>query len=259
LWNGQAEVTQSVECRPEKPVAAGSNPALCTSFNCGLAQLVEHLTLTQDVAGSIPASTASSSPPGAASGRAATSTDHAPRTSRITALRLPWRQTVPRGPSVRDATSYRRLAALMIAVFHGGCSLVGRAPDCDSGRRRFESDQSPQFSIHRVPMWGCPRGQRARPAKPSIAGSNPARHSSFISPWLSWKSATLRTSRSQVRALQAGPFYAARQVTGWPPLTAAGAGRRALHLFRGVGKWHAACFGSRSSGVRFTPPRPLHV
>ena len=30
---------------------------------------------------------------------------------------------------------------------YGGRSSVGRAPDCDSGRRGFESHQSPQISL----------------------------------------------------------------------------------------------------------------
>ena len=30
---------------------------------------------------------------------------------------------------------------------NGDCSSVGRAPDCDSGRRGFESHQSPQILV----------------------------------------------------------------------------------------------------------------
>jgi hypothetical protein len=32
----------------------------------------------------------------------------------------------------------------MRAFFDGGCSSVGRVPDCDSGCRGFEPHQSPQ-------------------------------------------------------------------------------------------------------------------
>jgi hypothetical protein len=32
----------------------------------------------------------------------------------------------------------------------------------------------------------------------------------------------------------------------------------ARHQIRSVGKWHAVCFGSRTSGVRFTPLRPCY-
>lgn len=69
--------------------------------------------------------TTRSSPPGAASDRSATPVEHAHRAPRIKALRPPWRQTVPRGPFVRDATPYRRLVALMIhPSFSGGVSSV---------------------------------------------------------------------------------------------------------------------------------------
>lgn len=77
-------------------------------FSCGLAQLVERLTLTQDVAGSNPASTAS---------------------------------------------------------FHGGVSSIGRVLDCDSKGQGFDPRTPPQFDVV-PPTWGCPRGPRARPAKP---------------------------------------------------------------------------------------------
>ena len=30
---------------------------------------------------------------------------------------------------------------------NGGCSSIGRAPDCDSGRCEFESHQSPAWSF----------------------------------------------------------------------------------------------------------------
>ena len=33
-----------------------------------------------------------------------------------------------------------------VLVFDGDCSSVGRAPDCDSGRRGFESHHPPHFS-----------------------------------------------------------------------------------------------------------------
>ena len=35
--------------------------------------------------------------------------------------------------------------ATMRAFFDGGCSSVGRVPDCDSGCRGFEPHQSPQI------------------------------------------------------------------------------------------------------------------
>ena len=34
----------------------------------------------------------------------------------------------------------------MRAFFSGGCSSVGRVPDCDSGCRGFEPHQSPQLA-----------------------------------------------------------------------------------------------------------------
>jgi hypothetical protein len=33
----------------------------------------------------------------------------------------------------------------LIVTIYGGCSSVGRAPDCDSGRRGFKSHQPPHF------------------------------------------------------------------------------------------------------------------
>jgi hypothetical protein len=45
--------------RASVPRSQAEAPGVMVLFNCGLAQLVEHLTLTQGVAGSNPASTAS--------------------------------------------------------------------------------------------------------------------------------------------------------------------------------------------------------
>ena len=58
-WRSQGKVAARVfvEWRQIQRRLAQSGSA--DHFNCGLAQLVEHLTLTRDVAGSNPASTAS--------------------------------------------------------------------------------------------------------------------------------------------------------------------------------------------------------
>ena len=38
----------------------------------------------------------------------------------------------------------RAIERCVVAKFHGGRSSDGRAPDCDSGRRGFESHRPPQ-------------------------------------------------------------------------------------------------------------------
>ena len=52
---------------------------------------------------------------------------------------------------------------------YGGRSSVGRAPDCDSGRRGFESHRSPHFS--------GPLAQLVEQGtlNPKVIGSNPIR------------------------------------------------------------------------------------
>ena len=58
--------------------------------------------------------------------------------------------------------------------FSGVCSSVGRVPDCDSGRRRFESDRTPQF-------FGCIAQQvEHRVDNADVVGSNPAATTSFF-------------------------------------------------------------------------------
>ena len=42
--------------------------------------------------------------------------------------------------------------ATMLAFFDGGCSSVGRVPDCDSGCRGFEPHQSPQYLYPLLPI-----------------------------------------------------------------------------------------------------------
>ena len=57
------------------------------------------------------------------------------------ALGLPWR----RAEAIYDTNVHRkpRTRSLRIFALHGGCSSVGRAPDCDSGCRGFKPRHSP--------------------------------------------------------------------------------------------------------------------
>ena len=49
----------------------------------------------------------------------------------------------------------------MLFMIDGGCSSVGRAPDCDSGRRGFKSHHPPQLIFWKIPL---PSKSEAEPA-----------------------------------------------------------------------------------------------
>ena len=53
--------------------------------------------------------------------------------------------SIPAGRAIRDAR-VRTAGGLIDCLDDGGRSSDGRAPDCDSGRRGFESHRSPIFS-----------------------------------------------------------------------------------------------------------------
>jgi hypothetical protein len=219
--------------------------------NCGLAQLVEHATLNRDVAGSNPASTASFITTRRCFGscrnhdrpRAQGITDCGVAAA-VTPNRTTW--TLCAGRHVLPAPGW-----LDEFSFNGGCSLAGRALGCDPGRRRFESVQSPQFS---VALPERSKGAACKAVARRFESGTPLQCYLALAQLEERDATNVEAAGSSPAG---GSSYAVHQVIGHPPLTVGGVGRRALRQFRSVGKWHAACFGSRSSGVRFTPLRPV--
>ena len=64
----------------------------------------------------------------------------------------------------------------MRAFFSGGCSSVGRVPDCDSGCRGFEPHQSPQI----FKDLGCLRAAFVFSGKHMVSGEGQGK------PWVGW-------------------------------------------------------------------------
>src|SRR5476651_1221831 len=130
----------------------------------------------------------------------------------------------------------RSRAARTANRFNGGCSSVGRVPDCDSGRRGFESRQPPQIKKAQKPGQ---RKQREKNEKPRV-GMKTSRIAGRLA---HRQSASLTSRRWQVQFLRR------------PPLKNAVTAKRRCGLLRSFGLYNVACPRQKACEAKRRQPR----